>query len=116
VNIISRRTKPKTVVKREPEPSLMEDPVTVVTKETPISPEVTVEEKTLIVESPEISGVEKREVEPKKTPKRKETDMVKVKVLIGTLSSVDGTYEKGETFEIAKKELAKFDSRYYQIL
>jgi len=105
------RTTPKKVTKQTVEQSITEEQVTtvkpVISDEEPSpEPESPVEH----VEEPGISGVEKRE--EKKLPK----GTVKVKVLIGTLSSADGTYEKGETFTIARKELEKFDPRYYQIL
>ena len=58
---------------------------------------------------------EKPAIEEEATAK-KPTDMVKVKVLAGTLGWSGGYYEKGEIFTISREDLKRFGSQYYQII
>ena len=67
--------------------------------------------------TPEHPKEEPVKAEPKVEEKPKlPSGMVKVKVLVGTLSYEDGTYEKGEIFTVARKRLEGFDPRFYQII
>lgn len=92
------------VEREDDRPLPLESPLNPVAKEEPV------EEPKLEVADTETPVI--LEEKPKKLPR----GMVQVKVLIGTLSSADGTYEKGDIFTASRKQLAKFDSRYYQIL
>ena len=77
----------------------------------PAEPEVEV--KPIVPTEPE---VEEKPIIAESSKKPKPSDIVKVKVLVGTLSYEGGTYEKGETFTVARKRLEGFDSRFFQIV
>lgn len=110
--------KPRKVTEKKVEKPIP-DLSTLVESETDEKPEVekskTPEEKPL-VEAKLKTEEKPQPLESPKNPVTKKKGLVTVEVLIGTLSWVGGSYEKGETFEIAKEELKKFDPRYYKIL
>ncbi|MDH5786985.1 MAG: hypothetical protein OEZ40_01655 [Candidatus Bathyarchaeota archaeon] len=92
---MKEKTTPRRVKKPQIEPIVTEEPVIVVTKEIPHA------------------SMPPADEELKKTLKK---GFVKVKVLAGTLSCSEGTYEKGEIFEISKEDLKSVGPQYYQII
>lgn len=84
-----------------------EDRLTEVIEVEPVVADEPEEEKPKLDEEPVIAEAPK---------KPKSSGMVKVKVLAGTLGWSEGYYEKGEIFEISKKDLKRFDPRYYEII
>lgn len=59
---------------------------------------------------------EKPEVKVKKKPKKLPSDIVEVKVLVGSLHWEGGTFQKGEVFKCKRKRASRFEPVDVEIL
>jgi hypothetical protein len=66
-----------------------------------VADEVTATTLTATVEAPKTA----------EAPVEKDTDPIKLKVTVGTLSFEDGVYQKGETFTVTRARARLFDPR-----
>lgn len=112
INLSTRRRKKKV---EEPVVEETEEPV----EEKEETAETTTEEQTPYkdkVDFGEPFEVAKEISIEKTLSKPKKGDMVKVKVLVGTLQWEEGTYSKGDVFETTRERAERFSSTSVEIL